>query len=116
MGLKITVYRNEHESREGTWYSYSTPASNKDENGKWKSKWLEVVFAKGAKGTVLENKTRIDCTDAFLGSRSYTVKGGEEVIVPQIVVMAFETVGEPQPVPADPMTGYAALSEDEMPF
>ena len=66
MGLKITVYRNEHEGRDGKWYSYATPASSKNESGGRDSEWLDVVFVKGAKGTVLENKTRIDCTDCFL--------------------------------------------------
>ena len=112
MGLKITVYRNEHESREGTWYSYQTPAANKNEAGEWETVWQDVVFVKGAKGTVLENKTRIDCTDCFLGSRSYVNKGGDKVIIPQIVVMAFETADSPQKTePA----GYTALQED-VPF
>lgn len=115
MGLKITVYRNEHDGKDGKWYSYSTSASSKNEKGEWKSSWLDVVFVKEAKGTVLENKTRIDCTDCFFGSRSYTAKGGEEVIVPQVVVMAFETIGEPQPVYAEP-SGFAALSTDDVPF
>ena len=112
MGLKITVYKNAHEGKDGTWYSYSTPAASKDESGEWDSSWLDVVFAKGAKGTVLENKTRIDCTDCFLGHRSYIAKGGEKVKVPQVVVMAFDIVGEPSAEP----TGYTALDESEVPF
>lgn len=115
MGLKITVYRNEHDGKDGKWYSYSTPASNKNENGEWESTWLDVNFVKGAKGTVLENKTRIDCTDCFFGSRSYTAKDGKKVTVPQVVVMAFDLIGDPQPVHAEP-TGYTALSESDVPF
>ena len=115
MGLKITVYRNTHEGRDGTWYSYSTPAASKNEAGEWESTWLDVMFVKGAKGTVLEHKTKIDCTDCFLGHRSYTSKGGQKVSVPQIVVMAFDVVGTPQPVTAEP-AGYAALDESEAPF
>lgn len=115
MGLKITVYRNEHEGRDGKWYSYATPASSKNESGGWDSEWLDVVFVKGAKGTVLENKTRIDCTDCFLGARSYMGKGGEKVTVGQVVVMEYELVGDPQPYQAEP-SGFTALTEEDVPF
>ena len=112
MGLKIKVFRNEHDGKDGTWYTYSTPAASKNDAGEWESTWMDVVFVKEAKGTVLENKTRIDCTDCFLGNRSYVAKGGNKVIVPQIVVMAFEELGDQTQAPA----GYTALTEDDVPF
>ena len=112
MGLKIKVFRNEHEGRDGTWYTYSTPAASKNDAGDWKTEWIDVVFVKAVKGTILENRTRIDCTDCFLGSRSYISKGGEEVIIPQIVVMDFEELGEQTTEPA----GYTALTDDDVPF
>ena len=112
MGLKIKVFRNEHEGRDGTWYSYQTPAASKNEAGDYESQWLDVVFVKDVKGTVLEHKTRIDCTDCFLGARSYVSKGGNKVIVPQIVVMAFEELGEQ----TSDSAGYTALTDDDVPF
>lgn len=106
-----TIFRKEHNGVNGTWYSYSTPVAKKDENGKWHSVWFEVTFVKEAKGTVLEDRTRINIKDAFMSVRTYTNKNGEEVNVPQVVVKQFD-----EAVDDGNDTGFSALSYDDVPF
>lgn len=106
-----TIFRKEHDGANGKWYSYSTPVAKKDDKtGEWKSVWFEVLFVKDVKDTVLDNKTRINITDAFMGVRTYTNKAGEEVCIPQVVVRGFERAS------SDNGTGFSAMSFDDVPF
>ena len=114
MGLNVKgeqlIFRNDREGRDGTWYSYTTYVSSKDKNGNWVKDLYEVVFAKDAKDTVLENKTKINITDGFLGCREYMNKNGDKVVVSQVIVFAFDEVSAGEP------TGYTALTDDDLSF
>ena len=107
------IFAKEHKNDSGTWYSYSTTVSKKQEDGSWKSDPYEVIFVKDAYGTVLADKTKINITDGFLSFRTYEANGKEH-IVSQVIVKAFEVV-EGQPVHTEPQ-GYTALSQDDVPF
>lgn len=111
MGLSVTgeqmIFRNEIQGKDGPWASYSTGISKKDEQGKWKTDYYEVVFVKDAKGADIPDKTKITITDGFLSFRVWQDKPIKQVIV-QAYMMA-----EGQPVqPAE----YTALSESDLPF
>lgn len=109
---ETTIFRNERNGVNGKWYSYSTPVAKKEEQtGKWRSVWFDVTFVEEAKGTILENKTRINITDSYLTNRTYTNRDGVEVTVPIIVVKAFAIPNKEQTA-----GGYSAMSYDDVPF
>lgn len=111
MGLNVTgeqmIFRNEKQGKDGPWASYSTGISKKDEQGKWKSDYYEVVFVKDAKGADIPDKTKINITDAFLSFRLYQDKP-----IKQIIVQAY-TMAEGQPAQT---AEYTALTESDLPF
>ena len=103
------IFRNDHDSPNGKWYSYATGVSNKRQDGSYVNAYLDVRFRKGV---VVENKTRINIKNGFLTVREYTSNGntGKKL---ELMVLEFETVsGEP----AQTTEGFTALSYDEVPF
>lgn len=109
-----TIFVKEHNGRNGTWKSYTTAVSHKDENGNWDNDYYEVILAKNARGYDIADKTKIDILNGFLSCRSYTAAGGEKKIVSQIVVTDFNFVEAPtaKDVPAQ----YEAVRTDDIPF
>ena len=106
---KMRVFRREHNSQNGTWYSYSTSVGSKKQDGTWINDFYEVSFIKDAKDAVIPDKTVIDIKDGFLGCRSYMDAGGHEIVVSQIVVSAFDVADAPT-------EGYTALTDNDVPF
>lgn len=106
---KVRVFRRAHESRNGTWYSYSTSVGSKRQDGTWINDFYELSFIKDVKDAVIPDKAVIDIKDGFLGCRAYKDAGGHDVVVSQIVVSQFEV--------ADVQNGgYTALTDNDVPF
>ena len=102
---EMIVFRNEHDSPKGTWYSYATTIAKKREDDSWLRTRLDVMFRKDV---VVENKTRINVKDGFLTVREY-MKDGQTKTIPVAMVLDFEEMtGNP--------TGFTALSTDDVPF
>lgn len=102
---EMMVFRNEHESSKGKWYSYATTIAKKREDGSWLRTRLDVMFRKDV---VVENKTRINVKDGFLTVREYT-KDGQTKTIPVAMVLDFEEM-------TGNSTGFTALSMDDVPF
>lgn len=102
----MTVFRNEHESPKGVWYSYSTTVAKKRDDGTYARVYLDTMFRKDV---VVENKAKINVKDGFLTVREYTDKSGAMQTKLVLMVLDFEqATGEPQ--------GYSALGYDDVPF
>lgn len=112
MGLNVTgeqmIFRQDKQGKDGPFATYSTAISKKMPDGSWKSDYYDVIFVKDVKNTVLENKTKINITDAFLSFRVYQDKPYKE-----IVVQGFEYL---EGAPAREPSGFAALTNDDVPF
>ena len=104
----VMIFRTDHESRDGTWYTYYFRYSRKLPDGTYKPKYREVKFRKDE---VIPNKTIIDIDESFLTYRTYIDKGGKEVDVDYLMVMDYKTV-----VPADDAPGFTALQDEDIPF
>lgn len=102
---EATIFRNEHEGKNGAWYSYSTGVSSKRQDGSYINAYLPVRFRKNV---VVENKSKIDIKEAFLTAREYTSNGQERKII-ELMVLEFDMVD------AEP-TGFSALTEEDVPF
>ena len=103
---QATVFRNEHESMSGKWYSYSVGVSSKKQDGTWVSAYLPTRFRKGV---VVDNKARINIKEGFLTAREYESNGDKKKVV-ELMVLDFETVEEKNE------TGFTALTDDDIPF
>ena len=103
---QATVFRNEHESMSGKWYSYAVGVSSKRQDGTWVSAYMPTRFRKGV---VLDNKTRINIKESFLTAREYESNGNKKKIV-ELMVLDFETVE------ADVEAGFSALTDEDIPF
>jgi len=101
------IFRNEHESPNGKWYTYATTVSKKRDDGTYVNKSKPVKFRKGV---VLENKTRIDILDSFLTVREYEADGRTQTIE-ELVVLDFKVVDG-----GTDTAGFSALSMDDVPF
>jgi len=97
------IFRNAHESMNGTWYSYATGVSSKRQDGTYANTYLDVRFRKGV---VVENKTKIDIKDGFLTVKEFTANGGETVKRLELMVLDFDTKDG----------GFTAMSDEEVPF
>ena len=100
---EMMVFRNEHESPKGKWYSYATTIAKKREDGSYLRTRLDVMFRKDV---VIENKSRINVKDGFLTVREYT-QNGQTKTIPVAMVLEFEQSAQ---------TGFTALSNDDVPF
>ena len=106
------IYATKHESRNKTWFSYTTSINHKNED-EWDHDYYEVVFVKDAKGYDIPDKTKIDIKDGFLSCRSYIDKGGEKKIISQMIVQNFDYVEEPT---ENDVKGYSKLNSEDIPF
>lgn len=103
------IFRNDHDSPNGKWYTYATGVSNKRQDGSYVNAYLDVRFRKGV---VLENKSKINIKNGFLTVREYTSNGETQKKL-ELMVLDFDTIaGEPAPE----QTGFSALSYDDTPF
>lgn len=109
-----TIFVKEHNGRNGSWKSYTTAVSHKDESGQWDNDYYEVIFAKNAKGYEIADKTKIEIKSGFLSCRSYTANGGDKKVVSQIVVTDFNFVE--QPTANDFPAPLEAVRTDDIPF
>lgn len=103
------IFRNAHEGRDGTWYTYATGVSSKRKDGTYANKYIDVKFRKGV---VVEHKTKINITDGFLTLREYTANGGDVQTVLEIMVLDYEVVNND----TGNTTGFSALNYDDVPF
>ena len=99
------IFRNAHESRDGTWYTYATGVSSKRQDGSYVNGYLDVRFRKGVE---VENKTKIDIKDGFLTVREFKTNGGDTAKKIELMVLEFEV--------KDVEAGFTALSDDDVPF
>lgn len=110
---KTMIFRKDHESRDGTWYSYSTTVSSKRQDGSYINAFMDVKFRKGV---VVENKSKINVKDGFIAAREFTANGGQTVQKPELVILEFD-LDEPveEEVEEEP-SGFSALTDEDMPF
>lgn len=106
---ETTIFRNAHEGRDGTWYTYSTGVSSKRQDGTYANAYLDVRFRKGV---TVEHKAKINIKDGFLTVREFTGNGGDTQKKIELMVLDFDTVqGGEQNV-----TGFTALTSEDVPF
>ena len=101
------IFRNDHDGRDGKWYTYATGVSSKRQDGSYVNDYLDVRFRKGV---VVENKTKINIKNGFLTVREFTVNGAPRKKL-ELMVLEFDIsdfVPEQQ--------GFTALSDSDVPF
>lgn len=77
-GENVKLWKNEHDGRNGKWFSYSISVSSKDASGKWLNKPVKVRFPKGVSvPDDLPNGALIDF-EGFPSLDIYTGKDGNE--------------------------------------
>ena len=104
------IFRNAHEGRDGTWYTYATGVSSKRQDGTYANKYIDVRFRKGV---IVENKTKIDIKDGFLSVREFRANGGEMQTRLELMVLDFDIVAASS---VGVQTGFSALEYDDVPF
>lgn len=103
------IFRNAHDGKDGTWYTYATGVSSKRQDGTYANAYLDVRFRKGV---VVDHKVKIDIKDGFLTVREFKANGGDTQKKIELMVLDFETVQAGQ----SNDTGFAAISYDDVPF
>ena len=103
------IFRDEHDGKNGKWYTYTTSVSKKRDDGTYANKPKSVRFRKGV---VVENKTRIDVKDSFLTVKEYEVNG-KTVREDELMVLDFVVLDGNAGVD---VSGFSALSNDDVPF
>ena len=108
---ETTIFRNAHEGKDGTWYTYATGVSSKRQDGTYINGYLDVRFRKGI---VVENKTKININDGFLTVREFTLNGETQKRI-ELMILDFDI--------ADGGAGhireqeqFSALNYDDVPF
>lgn len=69
------LWKNEHEGRKGTWYTFSVSVSKKMQDGSYKNKGMRV-FSKEPIPNEVPNGTLVDI-DGFLTLDAYEGRNGE---------------------------------------
>jgi hypothetical protein len=105
------IFRNAHEGRDGTWYTYATGVSSKKQDGTYANAYLDVRFRKGV---IVEHKTKINITNGFLTVREFRANGGDVQKRIELMVLDFELADGGHVEGND--TGFAALNYDDVPF
>lgn len=101
------IFRNEHDGKDGKWYTYSTGVSSKRQDGSYINDYLDVRFRKGV---VVDHKAKINIKNGFLTVREFTVNGETKKKI-ELMVLEFDSV---EVIPEQ--TGFTALTDDEVPF
>lgn len=113
---EATIFRNAHDGKNGTWYTYSAGVSSKREDGSYANGYLDVRFRKGVE---VENKTKIDIKHSFLTVREFTVDGKERKKI-ELMILQFDIVSgeddEEYDVPSSNQPGFSAFTDDDIPF
>lgn len=109
---QTTIFRNDHESANGTWYTYSTGVSSKKQDGTYVNAYLPVKFRKGI---VVDNKTKIDIKNGFLTAKEYTASGGDVRKVVEMMVLEFDIV-DGGAGHSGASENYTAMTQDDIPF
>lgn len=105
---ETVIFRNAHDGKDGTWYTYATGVSSKRQDGTYANAYLDVRFRKGV---VVDHKAKIDIKDGFLTVREFTVNGQAQKKI-ELMVLDFETVQAGQ----SNDTGFSALDYNDVPF
>lgn len=85
----IKLWKNEHEGRNGAWYTYSVSVSRKQPDGTYKNKGMRVMFPKDTYiPEELPNGSNCDI-EGFLTLRTYESRGEE---VSEIALFASKIV------------------------
>ena len=103
------IFRKDREGRNGTFPTYATTISSRNEDGSYSNRYKEVKFRKDVE---VANKTIINIDDGFLTFREYMAAGGEKQAAEYIMVLEFTEV---QP-PGDAPSGFTSLSDEDIPF
>lgn len=101
------IFRNEHDGKDGKWYTYATGVSSKRQDGSYINDYIDVRFRKGV---VVEHKSKINIKNGFLTVREFTVNGETKKKL-ELMVLDFDTeefVPEKQ--------GFTALADSDIPF
>ena len=106
---ETTIFRNAHEGKDGTWYTYATGVSSKRQDGTYANAYLDVRFRKGV---VIENKTKIDIKNSFFTVREFTVNGEPRKKI-ELMVLDFDIVEAGR---AEEQGHFSALNYDDVPF
>lgn len=108
---ETTIFRNAHEGKDGTWYTYATGVSSKRQDGTYINGYLDVRFRKGV---VLENKTKINIKDAFLTVREYIADSDIKKKI-ELMVLDFDIADGFVSRPEE-QEQFTALNYDDVPF
>ena len=106
---ETVIFRNAHEGKDGTWYTYATGVSSKRQDGTYANAYMDVRFRKGV---VVENKTKIDITDAFFTVREYAVNGETKKKI-ELMILDFKIIDG---LNAAEQEHFSALNYDDVPF
>ena len=101
------IFRNEHDGKDGKWYTYATGVSSKRQDGTYANAYLDVRFRKGV---VVEHKAKIDIKNAFLTVREF-VAGDDIKKKIELMVLEFDTLNG-----GAEHAEFSALNYDDVPF
>lgn len=109
---ETTIFRNAHEGRDGTWYTYATGISSKRKDGTYANMYVDVRFRKGV---TVPHRAKIDIKDGFLTVREFQVNGGDIHKRLEIMVLDFDYPSQDL-ADAPNQTEFTALSYEDVPF
>ena len=107
------IFRKDHESPNGVWYSYATGVSSKKQDGSYANAYMNVMFRKGV---VVDNKAKINISDGFLTVREYVDKNGEQKKQIEIMVLEFTPVSGGVAQVGRQQGGFSAITDEDVPF
>ena len=108
---ETTIFRNAHDGKDGTWYTYATGVSSKRQDGTYANAYMDVRFRKGV---IVENKTKIDINDAFFTVREYVVNGETKKKI-ELMILDFKIIGGVAENAVE-QEHFSALNYDDVPF
>ena len=109
----VKLWKNEHESRKGTFYTYSVSVSKKLKDGSYKNKGMKVIYSQGIPSEV-QNGATCDI-DGFLTLDVWEGRNGE-VVTPALYAKEIKFHDfEPQNYEEDYGDNFAQAEED-IPF
>lgn len=115
VGEKQKLWRQDHDGKNGTWYTYNTSIPRKDnEADKWDNAYIKVRFAKRAEAPQkIHNGSTCDF-EGFMTVDTYTNKDGKRVSQPMIMIMKLNIHDEEEDV-TEGVDSFEMAAED-IPF
>lgn len=81
------IWRNDHEGKNGTFYTYNISVSKKNKDDSWSNAYLKVKFAQSADAPEKISNGTVADFEGFITVDTYKNKEGKEVNQPMIMVM-----------------------------